>query len=329
MKTSLHSKTLKLPERPSTPNISASVRRLRRGSIFTSASQEKRCITIDGVASDTSCQEVSRGDLEKLEKDITRIHVYGGSKNAPKTSTPHREIFTSTSQKKRYITIAGIESDTSYREYQWPIFSIKDLNDNGDDFFKAYYPTTDANARKISTKVTIDTITKRPTNIIRTAVRNSNVNNYSVFQNPSGIFDYNSWGSTKRYQHRMTASSLGDFLKRILGMGYASWMNISSHSTQDDSFEDRQWDEPVILRFNRKEYRAFIVVVNGDIKPTRIEESTSITKDIGTDTEVEVALPLSSYWNNYNPLLDLLERYHRIWKLVKRNTEFSFSKEVI
>lgn len=207
------------------------------------------------------------------------------------------------------------------------------MNDNGDDFLKVYYPNATANERKISTKVTIDTMTKRPVNIIRIAVRNSNVNNYLVFPNLSGVFDYNSWGSTKRYQHKMTASALGDFLKRILGMSYASWMNISSNnnnSTEEDSFEDKQWDEPVILHFNgNEEYKAFIVVVNGDIKPTRIDGPT-IIEDIGTDTEVEVALPLSTHWNtNYNALLNHLERYYRTWKLVKRNTEFGFAKEVI
>ena len=128
----------------------------------------------------------------------------------------------------------------------------------------------------------------------------------------------------------MTASALGDFLKRILGMGYASWMNINGYSIQEDSFEDKQWDEPVILRFNRREYRAFIVVVNGDIKPTRIEGPAAIAEDIGisTDTEVEVALPLSACWNNkYSALLDSLERYHRTWRLIKRNAEFDFVKE--
>ena len=110
-------------------------------------------------------------------------------------------------------------------------------------------------------------------------------------------------------------------------MGYASWMNINGYSIVEDSFEDKQWDEPVILRFNgNKEYRAFIVVVNGDIKPTRIEESATITEDIGTDTEVEAALLLSAYWNDkYRALLNILERYHRTWSLIKRNTEFGFA----
>jgi hypothetical protein len=234
-----------------------------------------------------------------VKNNPTKIHVDKDSKNASKTSTPPRDIFTSTSQKKKYITIAGIESDTSYLEYQWPEFAVKELNDNADDFFKVYYPYASANERKISTKVTIDTVTKQPVNVIRIAVRNSNVNNYQVFPNLSGVFDYNSWGSTKRYQHKMTASALGDFLKRVLGMGYASWMNISSNnsSIEEDTFEDKQWDEPIILRFNgNREYRAFIVVVNGDIKPTRIEGPTptedAAIEDISTDTEVKVALPI-------------------------------------
>ena len=83
------------------------------------------------------------------------------------------------------------------------------------DFFKVYYPNATANERKISTRVTIDTMIKGPVKIIRIAVRNSNVNNYHVFPNLSGVFDYNNWGSTKRYQHKMSASALGDFLKRF------------------------------------------------------------------------------------------------------------------
>ena len=49
-----------------------------------------------------------------MENNTANIHVDKGSKNASKTFPPPRDIFTSTSQKKKYITIAGIESDTSY-----------------------------------------------------------------------------------------------------------------------------------------------------------------------------------------------------------------------
>jgi len=59
-------------------------------------------------------------------------------------------------------------------------------------------------------------------NILRIAVRNSNVDNIPVFEDLYSVFDYDKWYSTKRYQHRETCGSLGDFLKRGLGMGYAS-----------------------------------------------------------------------------------------------------------
>ena len=64
-----------------------------------------------------------------MENNTATIHVGKGSK-CLKSLYPPRDIFTSTSQKKKYITIAGIESDTSYLEHQWPEFAVKELNDN-------------------------------------------------------------------------------------------------------------------------------------------------------------------------------------------------------
>lgn len=268
-------------------------------------------------------------------------HVGNDQKNGPKIATPlpvrSGPVYTSTNQKKRYITIAGIVSDTSYQEYQWPEYAEKELADNSYDFFKIYYPNASSNERKIEIRITIDT--KQPINIIRIAVRNSNVNNVHVFQNLSGIFDYNNWGSTKRDQHRMTAGGLGDFLKRVLGMGYASYSTGNSGSNNlEDSFDDKQWEEPVTLRFDGKEYKAFIIVVNGDIRPTKIEGPTEIRCKEAYPlppypypyTEVEIALPLSAHWNtSYNILLDRLERYYNTFKLVKRNTDFSFTKAIV
>jgi hypothetical protein len=63
---------------------------------------------------------------------------------------------------KRYITISGIESDTSCQEYQWPEFGIKELGDNASDFHKVSYPNATANERKIAIKLIIDTITGQP-----------------------------------------------------------------------------------------------------------------------------------------------------------------------
>jgi hypothetical protein len=173
-------------------------------------------------------------------------------------------VHTTVSQKKRYITISGIESDISWVERDWPEFKFSQLGANASDFFKTAYPYSKAIAseRRISFKLVIDTVTRSPVKLLRTIVRNSNVKNYQVFQNLPGIFDYDNWVSTKRNQHRMTGGQLGDFLKRGLGMGYASW--TSNYNPDEDSFEDeKQWPEPVTLRFNGKEYKVFLVVKNG------------------------------------------------------------------
>ena len=86
-----------------------------------------------------------------------------------------------------------------------------------------------------------------------------------VFEDLNLIFDFDNWQSTKRNQHRGTGGALGDFLKRVLGMGYASWIEGSGDSYYDsdpdsDNFIDKQLKEPLTLRFNGQEYKVFIKV---------------------------------------------------------------------
>ena len=120
----------------------------------------------------------------------------------------------------------------------------------------------------------------------------------------------------------MTSGSLGDALKRCLGMGYASW---TDDFNAEETFEDKQWDEPVIIRVNETEFKAFIKV-NTSIPDIQTEvEIHSPTTDIGTDTEVEVTLPLpkesfgsNAYW------LDKLRQYYYESKIPKRMISFNF-----
>ena len=84
-------------------------------------------------------------------------------------------------------------------------------------------------------------------------------NDVPVFENIEQIFDYNMWFSTKRNQHRISCGSLGDFLKRVLGMGYAS-LTSGNSSGGTLYFEEKQWEEPIVLRFNGKEVKVFLKV---------------------------------------------------------------------
>jgi hypothetical protein len=205
--------------------------------------------------------------------------------------------------------------------------------DNGFDFLNDYYSNEGKESRNIAVCVKIepgDRNTRR--GILRLSVRNSNVRDVPVFENIDEIFDYNIWGSTKRNQHRMSCGSLGDFLKRALGMGYAS---LTSGDNAQDSFEDRQWEEPIILRFNGKDVRVFLRVDRDNWAVwCDIQEPTLFNAP--NFTEVEIALPVPEHGNQpgflnggHNALLHKLEHYYKIYKIAKKSrTSFSFCKEV-
>jgi hypothetical protein len=230
-------------------------------------------------------------------------------------------VSTSTKQTTGYFTVQGIINEISLLENDWPKFALKELIDNSYDFLDDFYPSAEKQNRKIGVSVKIET--DNPSiSIVRIAVRNSNPDNIAVFEDLHEIFDFNKWFSTKRHQSRITAGALGDFLKRVLGMGYASW---TSGDNPDEWFQDRQWLEPVTLRFNMQEDRMFVQVDRESSEITPIFEGP-IQYDAATDfTEVEVALPVPMAWKGLHAgLLHDLERYYKIQKLTKSRTEFSF-----
>ena len=276
-------------------------------------------------------------------------------KNDTKTPTPASRkskrrivkrgpVSTSTKQITGYTTVKGILNETGCREYEYPQFSEKELMENAYDFFQDYYPVDKGyskDTRKIVVRLKIESIpasspqpqpseqeststsTEVITHIIRIAVRNSNVDNISVFENLEAIFDYNNWYSTKRNQFRVTTGALGDFLKRGLGMGYALW---TADFNPDNSFENKQWNEPIIFRFNGQERKVFIDVEPGQ-KVQPIFDTPTIYDTSGF-TEVEIALPIAPFWNHglgYDMLLDKLKDYCRTSRLSKIKTDISFT----
>jgi hypothetical protein len=217
-----------------------------------------------------------------------------------------------------YITVKAIESETSYLLFQWPVFALKELIDNAWDFLNDYYPNNPKEDRKIGVTIKVDLKTNGEKNILRIAVRNSNVDNISMFEDLNSVFDYDRWYSTKRYQHRETCGSLGDFLKRGLGMGYASW---TEGINDDNSFTDKQWEEPLIVIHNGEENGVYITVNKGSNEPIKVEFEEGPSHS-ATHTEVEVALPVDQ---SIEDIVSKLEQYYKIYKIGKSRTDFSFN----
>jgi hypothetical protein len=227
-------------------------------------------------------------------------------------------VATSTVKLMSYITVKAIESETSYLLFQWPIFALKELLDNAWDFLNDYYPNNPKEDGKIGVTIKVDLKPNEEKSILRIAVRNSNVDNISVFDDLDSVFDYDRWYSTKRYQHRETCGSLGDFLKRALGMGYASW---TEGLNDDNSFTDAQWEEPLIVRHNGQEKRVYITVNKGSNEPIKVEFEEGSSQN-ATYTEVEVALPIDRFFED---IVRKLEQYYKIYKIGKSRTDFSFN----
>jgi hypothetical protein len=241
-------------------------------------------------------------------------------KKVDPSSTRRRKgpVATSTVKLMSYITVKAIESETSYLLLQWPIFALKELLDNAWDFLNDYYPNNPKGDRKIGVTVKVDLKPNGEKSILRIAVRNSNVDNISVFEDLDSVFDYDRWYSTKRYQHRETCGSLGDFLKRGLGMGYASW---TEGINDDNSFTDKQWEEPLIVTHNGEENRVYITVNKGSNEPIKVEFEEGPSHS-ATYTEVGVALPIGRF---IEYIVSKLEQYYKIYKIGKSRTDFSFN----
>jgi hypothetical protein len=264
------------------------------------------------------------------------------NKDKERVSVKTGPVSTSTKQITAYTTLNGIYSETGVRGHQYPEFAVKELMENAYDFLQVLYPVEKGNTketRKIAIRVKIEPISSvidsisNPllaldviTHIIRITVRNSNVDSKSVFENLEGVFDYDSWYSTKRNQYRITTGALGDFLKRSLGMGYALW---TSDFNPDDSLEERQWNEPAIFRFNGQERRVYIIVEPGQRVMPRFADPTKY--DTSGFTEVEIALPIATEWKRssygYSILLTKLEEYCKRARLSKIKTEITFEVE--
>jgi len=261
--------------------------------------------------------EFKAGNVKKQRIPPTRSSI-SSSKGR------HRPVYTAARVSMTGFTVRGIESEISYVQAEWPTVVIKELGDNDYDFFREFYPNSPKEHRKIVYHISHpypDRISLPEYSIIRIAVTSSNVDDIPVFQDLQSVFDLNRYYSSKRWQYKGGTGELGDALKRILKMGYASW---TSHNLNQGK-PNIQWNEPMILTFNKKRYLALLHV------DTEIEEAkTVITQDRdavidSTDTMVSVAIPIV---HDYANVVLRLKRYYNIYKIPKIRTSFSFSFDV-
>jgi hypothetical protein len=245
-------------------------------------------------------------------------------------------IWTTAKQSMSYITIRGIESDTSWPVQEWPKQCTKEQISNAYDFLRDYYPDGTKETRKIAVFIKIDSILDEDSvdddkerTVIRIVVRNSNIENIPVLENLEAVFNYTQFHSTKRNQHREVSGALGDYLKRGLGMGYALWTN--NFNRESLIANSKQWPEPIILRYNGQERKVFLEV-DWDNQAYGPEYGPTREYNAPDFTEVQVTLPLDYILKTKSAhgkqwILDDIRGYFNRNKIGNTNTEFSFSAE--
>ena len=182
-----------------------------------------------------------------------------------------------------YVTVDGVILRTGYsNKRDWYLVCIKELLDNAVDFLWEFC--------KGSSNAAIIVEIFKDDALFRLKVRNSNYNNIPVFSDSSmaAIFDYEGRYGSKQDVHVVSRGMLGDALKQILAFGY-----VLLHADDDGTeFVDKQWNRPLIVRHNKVEQRYLLEVdkANQTIEARQTEEREFT--EIGTDTEVELALPI-------------------------------------
>lgn len=252
----------------------------------------------------------------KKNHDSRNKKINQNSRPPSNSSTSGRGVNTSTKQSMTYVTVSGITQRTNITQQDFPIFCLKELLDNASDFLDSNYSDS-KDARIIMVRIKIEN------EILHIVVRNSNDYNLVPFVDLASVFDFDRFYSTKRNQHRISRGALGDALKEILAMGYA----LMNSTDKGDSFTDKQWDEPLILRYNGREHRIYIHVDKADERiTTRIDDLRLGAEQIDGDAnyiEVEVALPIPDS-EGYD-LLHRLKQYCKKYTLFRnKKTDYRF-----
>jgi hypothetical protein len=202
-------------------------------------------------------------------------------KDIPLSSTVIPEVSTYRKHSMDYFTKDGVILRTGLSNLKdWFLLCIRELLDNASDFLARYYQGAD--------NCVIYVEIFKDDNFFRLKVRNSNHNNFRVFRNKKAVLNFDGRYGTKQDLHIISRGMLGDALKQILAFGY-----ILIHIHDDGStFEEKQWEPPLIIRHNGKEYNIYLKID----KARQIEIVSGLDQPTGeishTDTEIELTLPI-------------------------------------
>jgi hypothetical protein len=267
---------------------------------------------------------ISRGDLEKSERETPKIHVLrtpgkrqkASAPSIPKPdSSPSKDIFSSKKHSMNYVTVDGVKLRTGYDDKKdWYLLCIKELLDNPVDFYwQKYRGASDA---------AIDVyIEKTSDSLLHIKVKNTNPKNIEAFtlEKLNLIFDFDMTAGSKQNLHIISRGVLGDALKQILALPY-----VLIHAHDDGTtFANRQWEQPLIIRSNGKEFHVplYVDLANQTIRSVPIEE---IDRDVfSTDTELEITLPIVDEIRDRLNIPEI-EQYCREYPIFTTDISFSF-----
>jgi hypothetical protein len=212
-----------------------------------------------------------------------------------------------------YVTVDGVKLRTGYNNKgDWYLLCLKELLDNSIDFLWGKY--------KGATDAAINVYIEKTSNsLLKIKVWNSNTANIAVLEDLNLIFDFDMTAGSKQNQHIISRGILGDAMKQILALGY-----VLIHDSDDgNTFQNRQWEYPLVVRCNKKEWQVFLKVDRSNqIILAEIKENPDARiSSIGT--ELQVTLPIIEEVRDNLPI-ERIEQFCKQYPIFTTDISFKF-----
>jgi hypothetical protein len=218
-----------------------------------------------------------------------------------------------------YVTVDGVKLRTGYsNKRDWYFLCFKELFDNAVDFLWGKYQGASDAYIDVHIERTSDSL-------LHVKIKNSNPKNIEAFtlEKLNLIFDFDMTAGSKQNLHIISRGVLGDAMKQVLALPY-----VLIHAHDDGTtFANRQWEHPLIIRSNGKEFYIplYVDLANQIILASPIKE-INLKTATNTDTEIEVVLPIIDEVRKY---LDIhtIEQYCKEYPIF--TTDISFRVKLV